>query len=369
MMLNMGERIRELRRERALTQDEVARRLNISAQAVSKWENAASYPDLELIPPLAELLGISIDALFRDGSDSEADRVCRGADELLSEPARAKESLHALREAAMRFPFHAGILRRLGAALYLAYLLPENVGSVVTDENGTETVVTHGDPALLSEAAAAFERALGSAKNPDERDLIVKKLTETYGAAGKHEKAMSLAEGQSRLAFSREIMVADAEQGEKKDEAAAEALLSLLVQTAAAVLKCIGCIRPDADDAERIVHAERCVSTAKFIESFFPDGRCGRLHFFIAQLYYYPAALYSALGEFDKADESYFPMVRHEKANRAYGESGAYRYTGTLFEKVTDDEPKYVKYEPSGQFFTEEYKAHLKETPASPEGE
>ena len=56
-----------------LTQDEVARRLNISAQAVSKWENTVSYPALELIPPLAELLGVPIDALFHAGAETEAD--------------------------------------------------------------------------------------------------------------------------------------------------------------------------------------------------------------------------------------------------------------------------------------------------------
>ena len=154
MLLNMGERIRELRRERALTQDEVARRLNISAQAVSKWENAVSYPDLEMIPPLAELLGVSIDALFREDAQSEAEDCCRRADELLLTPARAKEALPMLREAVIRRPFHAGLLGRLGTALYLAYRLPENLGQTEINEQGEETVVTHGDPALLREADA-----------------------------------------------------------------------------------------------------------------------------------------------------------------------------------------------------------------------
>ena len=361
MILNMGERIRELRRDRVLTQDEVARRLNISPQAVSKWENAVSYPDLELIPPLAELLGVSIDALFREDAGNEADEYCRRADELLCDPARARESLPLLREAVIRHPFHAGLFSRLGQALYYSYLMPEDAGKITVNEAGEETVVTHGDPALLREAVAAYERALNCVKEPDEHDLIVKQLAAVYSLAGQPERARELAERQSKLAFSREIMLAQSEEGGKKDEAVANALMALLSQIAVTLLigvPGVNGVQAEADDAVRIVHAQRCKAAARFIESFFPDGRCGRLHFFIAQLYYYPAALYAALDEFALADECYDPMARHEQANRAYGEGGAYRYTGPLFGSLTDQTPKYVKYEPTKQPFAEAYMAH-----------
>ena len=363
MILNMGERIRELRRERALTQDEVARRLNVSAQAVSKWENAVSYPDLELIPPLAELLGVSIDALFREDAGGEAEACCRRADELFLTPARAKEALPMLREAAIRHPFHAGLLGRFGTALYLAYQLPENLGETEVGENGEETVVTHGDPTLLREAAAAYERALNSEKQPDARDGIVKSLISVYFLAGQPVKARELALRQNKLAFARELMLAEAEEGETKEAALAEALLALFTQTAATVLGGVRCIRPEDDDAVRLLHAERCVATARFIEAFFPDGRCGRLHYYLSQLYYYPAALNAALEDYEKADECFIPMARHEKANRAYGEDGAYRYTGPLFDRITEQNPLYVRYEPTKQPFTEGYTAHIKETP------
>ena len=366
MILSIGERIRELRRDRALTQEEVARRLNISAQAVSKWENSVSYPDLELIPPLAELLGVSIDALFRAETETAAEESCRRADALLLSADTVREALPMLREAVIRHPFHAGLLRRLGMALFLSYRLPEDLGKCVVDEHGKETVITHGDPGLLREAVAAYERALNCEKQPDERDLIVKNLTLVYTLAGQQENARMFASQQSRLAYAREMMLMDVETGEQKDEAVATALLALLKQTAVAVLtgtpSATGA-QADADDIVRIIHAERCVSTAKYIESFFPDGRCGNLHFVLAQLWYYPSALYAALGDYSKADVCFVPMTRHEQANRAYGEGGEYRYTGPLFGKIVEQEPKYVKYEPTKQPLTEEYKAHIRETP------
>ncbi|MBR4032261.1 MAG: helix-turn-helix transcriptional regulator [Clostridia bacterium] len=62
--MNLGNKIRELRRARNLTQEQLAASLNISAQAVSKWEMEASYPDITMIPTLAALFKVSLDELF-----------------------------------------------------------------------------------------------------------------------------------------------------------------------------------------------------------------------------------------------------------------------------------------------------------------
>lgn len=59
----IGTKIGELRREKAMTQEEMAKRLGISAQAVSKWENGGA-PDIEMLPQIADLFGVSTDYLF-----------------------------------------------------------------------------------------------------------------------------------------------------------------------------------------------------------------------------------------------------------------------------------------------------------------
>ncbi len=50
MILMIGEKIRKLRRDRNLTQEEVAQHLGISFQSVSKWERGDGYPDITLLP-------------------------------------------------------------------------------------------------------------------------------------------------------------------------------------------------------------------------------------------------------------------------------------------------------------------------------
>ncbi len=60
----MGERISKLRREKSMTQEELAEKLGVSAQAVSKWENNVCCPDISIIPKMASIFGVSTDMLL-----------------------------------------------------------------------------------------------------------------------------------------------------------------------------------------------------------------------------------------------------------------------------------------------------------------
>lgn len=66
----LGERIVQLRQEAALTQDELAKRLNVTRQAVSKWERGQAEPDIDTLKALAESLGVAVSVLLDlpDGS-------------------------------------------------------------------------------------------------------------------------------------------------------------------------------------------------------------------------------------------------------------------------------------------------------------
>ena len=64
--MNIGNNIKQLRQKNNLTQDQVAEKIGVSYQAVSKWENNANTPDIALLPQIANLFGVSIDALFSD---------------------------------------------------------------------------------------------------------------------------------------------------------------------------------------------------------------------------------------------------------------------------------------------------------------
>lgn len=62
--MKIGRNIRQLRQQKALTQEQVAAKLGVTYQAVSKWENETNTPDIALLPEIAALFGVTIDALF-----------------------------------------------------------------------------------------------------------------------------------------------------------------------------------------------------------------------------------------------------------------------------------------------------------------
>lgn len=64
MEITLGTRIAALRKEKGLKQDEIADILGVSGQAVSKWENDQTCPDIALLPKLAEILNVSVDELL-----------------------------------------------------------------------------------------------------------------------------------------------------------------------------------------------------------------------------------------------------------------------------------------------------------------
>ena len=69
MDMTIGKRIALLRKEKGLTQEELATHMGVSPQAVSKWENDQTCPDISALPKLARLLGVTVDELLEGKQD------------------------------------------------------------------------------------------------------------------------------------------------------------------------------------------------------------------------------------------------------------------------------------------------------------
>ncbi len=73
--MELGKKIKQLRYKAGLTQEQLAEKLGIGAQSVSKWENAVAMPDITSLPLLAEIFGVSIDDLFDLTSEQRLNRI------------------------------------------------------------------------------------------------------------------------------------------------------------------------------------------------------------------------------------------------------------------------------------------------------
>ncbi|MCC0784114.1 helix-turn-helix transcriptional regulator [Clostridioides sp. ES-S-0108-01] len=77
MQIKIGKVIQNLRKERSLTQEQLAKFIGVSTPAVSKWESGNSYPDIELLPLLADFFNVSIDKLLNYKIDLSEEEVTK----------------------------------------------------------------------------------------------------------------------------------------------------------------------------------------------------------------------------------------------------------------------------------------------------
>lgn len=82
--MGIGKNIYEFRRQKKLTQSQLAEKLGVTEQSVSKWENDICAPDVSLFPALAKLFGVSIDRIFGfhlDTYDKDVNVIIKEAEE------------------------------------------------------------------------------------------------------------------------------------------------------------------------------------------------------------------------------------------------------------------------------------------------
>ena len=73
--MELGKKIKQLRLKAGLTQEQLAEKLGLAPQSVSKWENAAAMPDITALPLLSEIFGVSIDDLFDLTAEQRLNRI------------------------------------------------------------------------------------------------------------------------------------------------------------------------------------------------------------------------------------------------------------------------------------------------------
>lgn len=178
MAIRIGEKIRTLRKERNISQETLAQALNLSFQAVSKWETGATLPDVALIPAIASFFGVSTDELFdfnRMEQEKKVEAICAAAYECRgSEPEKAEA---ILREGLRQFPGNDILLNNL---LY-----------------------TMRSPERCGETAELCRALIGSTRQEDVRLDALRILAETYKEMGETALVAPTLEQIPEIYFSR----------------------------------------------------------------------------------------------------------------------------------------------------------------------
>lgn len=107
---NIGAVIRKLRKERDITQEELAELLGVTSQAVSKWESGVGMPDISQLVPLANVFEVSMDTLFGRTSWKDDGEVERLIEEIEEKYAWYSDRLDAFADALRQYPDHKKLL-------------------------------------------------------------------------------------------------------------------------------------------------------------------------------------------------------------------------------------------------------------------
>ena len=121
-MLQFKDKIKKLRKEKDMTQEQLAEYMGVSPQAVSRWETGVTCPDIFALPALAELFGITVDGLLgvdEKERQKEIRSIISVAEEKINQ-GTTDEPIVQLREALNKYPNNEQLLCSLMYALYVA---------------------------------------------------------------------------------------------------------------------------------------------------------------------------------------------------------------------------------------------------------
>ncbi len=338
MLINLGTKIRTLRQRDGRTQEALADALGITPQAVSRWEANGSYPDVEMIPAIANYFHISIDELFgyRDDREERIADIIKKADKIISaqrsfskgSPSQEiRDCVDMLRTASEEFPNEPRILLQLARALFI--LGYKEYGAMGRTEDGsniiTDDIEYNSKNIYWQEAMHTYEKVLKSNPSTYDRDTAICQVIGIYQRMGKYEKAEALAKSQDSMIVCRELLLTKTSRGAEQGRYMGEAIIDLLAElhavTHAAVFR-------NTDVFSSEYGRQALESVANLYETIFSDGRCGVWHWNLATLYFDMAQSESNNGgDIDKAAAYFDKGFEHCMEYRRLCEEGIDEYT------------------------------------------
>ena len=341
MQLNLSKKIRELRRRDYRTQENLAEALGVTAQAVSRWESGGSYPDMAMIPAIANYFHISIDELFgyHDEREEKINTILESASKIIKKQGfvltngclsdDVLECVNMLREAAEEFPNEPKILLKLAQALSMWGFNVFDPKVHIDDLSGTIDFSTdHNFKNIYwQEAIRVYEKLLKSNPSIEDREKAIQLLTPLYCQVGEYEKAKALAENQNSLLISRELLLPLSAFGQEKARFQDERLMALLSYLSSAIQSSIA-DRPSVSSSE--YKNKIILALIKFYETVFIDSRCGKWHFDIGQLYFDLASSKALEGNTERILEFFDRGFEHSKEYERICNEDEYKYSAPL---------------------------------------
>ena len=187
MNIKIGSIIKKLRAENNITQDTLASAIGVTPQAISRWESEGGYPDIELLPMLADFFSVSTDELLGYKLSEREQELADIKKEMerLAEVACVEEQVVYARQAYARYPNDYEIRYNLAVSLYLAWKESE-------------------DEALFKEIEALLATVANESTDENTQYDAINVLILMYGKVKQYDKATAWANRLAPMKYCRE---------------------------------------------------------------------------------------------------------------------------------------------------------------------
>ena len=314
MQVKIGEKIKELRKRDGRKQEDLAKALDVTVQAVSRWESGGCYPDVGLIPGIANFFHVSIDALFGYDNDREErirEYITKYNRYFIEHPADNEglsEVISMLRGSLDEFPGEPELRRLLAIALSSKGALEE----------------AKPNP-YLEEAARIFEEL------SKDNSRVVFSLLNVYCQMGEYEKAEKKAKEQPMLETCSEVMLASIDygaQGEAQAEAKKRKYLGEVILALLHELEFFLNIAVPRNEklADSKAGLDVLTAVSRLYEAVFEGDDYGKYHSDLCMLDLSRARIAAKRKDYDAAfgffDSAYSHYVKHEEDMEKMRENG-----------------------------------------------
>lgn len=338
MALQLGEQLRELRRRDGRTQDDLAQALDVTPQAVSRWENDICYPDVALLPSIANYFGVAIDELFgyKSDRDRKIDAIIQKVDAFQiksrGDDDWVDECLGILRSGLAEFPQDerlrltlASTLSEAGWRKYHEHFHYDDDGYLLHD------YAQHWKNPYWAEAVEICESLIGTAKDHTVVTEATSILVPLYRNLGETKKAAACANRMPELTRCREALLASAADG--KDEA--KYIGDFLLKLAGCFSKhLVYGLMANLSHYQSDLPLEKVKGAISLFYLLCGDGNLGKYHDEVISLYLYLSRLQWERGYHDDAFVSLENALKHARALEALADGEEHTLTAPLVSLV-----------------------------------
>lgn len=302
MKRNIGEVIRTLRKEKQLTQENLAEALGVSFQSVSRWENGLAYPDITLVPIIARFFNVSTDTLFdMDNEDLQKQHSDLEASYLQFRSMGDTEScISLMQEARKEFPRDYHFMMNLAESMESYSDGSKKQREIYKNANYGETI------------HSLCRQVLEDCNADSERYRAIQLLCNYYSMRGNIGEAIHLLDGVADMRHCREILLGNILSGTEKLHGLQENMLFAIDYAADTMTKIA--FRKDYGMTDKLNTDDKILyltTAINLYKTIFPDSNYLYYHRPLCWNYRRLSELYLLQNDTEKAYEAMLNAEKH----------------------------------------------------------